>query len=158
MFIIGFGLVLGQATLALHFFLLGKRSLPYIFEAGRRKLTARQEWFEPMISRDQIATDAATLVTSVRANIRLVDQSRPEQIRILAEWAIDAVSGLSSLQERSSDMSSTATSKDLLEAIVDDANAEIDQLDSDGKIKPEEAGAAKALLAKALAQTLTAAN
>jgi hypothetical protein len=109
-----------------------------------------------MTSRDQIAVDAFNLVVSVRANIRLVEQFRPEHILELAERAIDAVSGLSGLKERSIRMQSDATSGDLLDVIVDGANAEIDQLDADGKVRPDEAGAAKALLAKALAKTLRA--
>jgi hypothetical protein len=109
-----------------------------------------------MTSRDQIAVDAFNLVMSVRANVRLVEQFRPEHIRELAERAIDAVSGLSGLRERLGGMSPETTAEDLLDVIVDDANAEIDQLDADGKIRPDEAGAAKALLAKALAKTLRA--
>jgi hypothetical protein len=53
-------------------------------------------------------------------------------------------------------MSPTSTAEDLLDIIVDDANVEIDQLDADGRSRPDEAGAAKALLAKALAKTLRA--
>ena len=107
-----------------------------------------------MTPRDQIAIDASTLLTSVRANIRLVEQSSPEQIRILAEWAIDAVSGLGNFEEKLAGMPSTATAVDLLDVMMDDADSEIDQLDADGKIRPDEAGAAKALLAKALTTTL----
>jgi hypothetical protein len=109
-----------------------------------------------MTSRDQLASDAFNSVLSVRANIRLVEQFRPEHIRQLAERAIDAVSGLGGLRERLSGMSPDKTAKDLLVVVIDDANSEIDQLDADGKIRPDEAGAAKALLAMALAKTLRA--
>lgn len=109
-------------------------------------------------SGNQIAIDAFNQVQSVRANIRLVEQSCSEHIRELAERAIDAVSGIGDLRERLSGMPPNATAKDLRDVIVDDANAEIDQLDADGKIRPDEAGAAKALLAKALANALRASD
>jgi hypothetical protein len=109
-----------------------------------------------MTSRDQIAVDASNLVMSGRANIRLVEQFHPEHIRELAERATDAVSGLGGLKERSIRMPSDATSGDLLDVVVDDPNAEIDQLDADGRIRPDEAGAAKALMAKATRKTLRA--
>jgi hypothetical protein len=128
--------------------------------AKPRRWTARsvkrleEERYGSVTSRDQITIDASNLVLSVRANIRLVEQFRHEHLRELAERAIDAVSGPSDLRDRLSGMSRDATAEDLLDVIVDDANAEIDQLDSDGKIRPDEAGAAKALLAMALAKTL----
>ena len=109
-----------------------------------------------MISKDQLAIDASNSALSVRTNIRLVEPSSPEHIRELAERAIDAVSGLDYLKERLSGMSPDTTAEDLLDVVLDDAYAEIDQLDADGKIEPDEAGAAKALLAKALAKTLRA--
>ena len=102
-----------------------------------------------MDSRGLAATMAYNLVRSVRANIRVVEPFRPERILEVAESSMVHVVELRDVINRSRSMQPDTTAEQLLDVLLDDAEAEIVRMDVEQEITPDAAGAAKAVLAKA---------